>query len=987
MASGTNRLLSADVTIEDIILMLPVKERAVVVRMREEFQQERNRNLELESQLRNVNQRIADLETQLSQEKSQKELQTAIAGAGGPNTSAHTLLHNTFQILRAHHNNAVDSVRRRTAEAIQTMDDTQYDAASALKTSVNRTLRPTPKTFELVDLLQMKQNLVGEGHAPQSANLFQFVREFTDHIDAVRQCSKDSQHAFIHNDAIRANLLRKVFDLCKTVEAKLGTGASHLNLPAPQLASMEIIGRDNVEHSVRNREFQNHLNAMSSCGEVFNQCGRDIDMIEDLVVSAKNIPNFLPEFDAIAQQLAVDAEILQRNEVILVEAGSLHIESFNAQRQTFVDECATKVDSIRAHQVAIDSLYDEMVKLLTKVEEEYTAIHDIEVAHCKIQVDIARAEHRVVSVRKAVESEVQKQRRFQEGAKFSTFLCTQGKDLFRKLHSASEDALRQRKDFVDRVKISSQEQLYTVAEVLHDVLTKRIQADNHRMRNDHQALEAGNRALMGLVHSPPEMEKQMTHIRELTSNVGAAKQRIAATNAEIAQVRSVLLKYGTTLFLKRDNNFLAIHEGQERLTKTREKIEDGVQRLKYVAEILVEVSDPDTRQDFVVAQCLDALKVSVSDMSDLVAQRHLISECDEMFRNSALSKMKRHYSLITHFLHQMHDNVSDIQSADPSIETNVAALVHLMDQIKQSLQGEVDEVSRMRLRQNPGGLLHGGASPLQHQSLGNPGGSSSSQQRGTSMLGAESPHLAALAGAVTQQQQQQHHHHHDPQQAASSAAAVGQVQGAAGAGHLFAEPVREIINEHHAFARASAKLKISADQRRLIKPPGGIELSNTSALGSVGFRYGSGVHSFCVKVGPNCSRLLVGVADWNLPLDGYCNSLKYSGCYYLHIGAGTLWAPDMKFERKPYTHHAIGSMVGTILRCIVDTENCCISFAVCDPQNTSGGLNLGVAFKNINLSRTLYPSFELFSGGCECEFVDDPRLAAQTSASGGGQYQ
>lgn len=990
-------LLVADTSIEDAILILPPKERHVVVEMRNALQEERNRNLDLEQHVRQLNTKIIELDAALQEEKSKSQLGTVSAAAGSNrNHSAHSMLHDTFACLKAQHIAAVDSVRRRTAEQIQTMDDTQFDAATALQNSVSRTLRPTPKTFEYVDMIALKNSVAGEGHAPSTPTMMQFVREFTDQIDAVRQCSRDSQHSFVHNDAVRSNLLRKIFDLCKTVEAKLGTTA-HLNLPAAALSSMEIVGRDGVDATVRQREFNQHISSISHCGEVFHRCGQDIEMLEDLIVGAKNIPNFVPEFDAIAQQMGVDTDVLQRNEIILVEAGSLHIENFNAQRQTFLDECATKVEQIREHQVMIDRVYDDMVKLTNKAEDEYRAIAAVEAEHCKIQVDIARAEQRVISIRKAVESEVQKQRKFQEGAKFSSFLCHQAKDLFRKLHATAEEQLKQRKDFVERVKFSSQEQLYTMAEVLHDILSKRIQNDTQRMRLDHQALEAGNRALMSLVHSPPEMEKQMQHIRELTNNVGAAKQRIASTNADIAQLRSVLVKYGTMQFLKRDSNFLSIHDGQERLQKTREKVEDGVQRLKYVAEILVEISDPDTRQDYVVAQCLDALKVSVSDMNDLASQRHLILECDEGFRQSALSRMKRHYSLVSHFLQQMHDGVSDLALADPSIESNCATLVNLMDQVRLALQGEQDEFSKARQRQlNSSGRM-GGSMPMmmmtmpmsqnqlhqhqyQHQqmmSLNNnnnhsnnnnsfalsnmmmmgagangmalpgPGGVEGSQP---SMVAAYSSHGGGGGGGsppnplMPQQQQSQQQQ------------------------HLIQEPVREIIDEHHAFARASSRLKISADQRRIIKPPGGIELSNTSALGSVGFRYGTGVHSFCIRIGHNCTRLLVGAADWNLPLDGYCNSLKYGGCYYLHIGGGTLWAPDMKYERKPYTHHAIGNMAGAILRCIVDTENCAISFAIND-------VNLGVAFKNVPMTRTLYPAFEMFSSDCSFEFCDDPRLA------------
>lgn len=166
----------------------------------------------------------------------------------------------------------------------------------------------------------------------------------------------------------------------------------------------------------------------------------------------------------------------------------------------------------------------------------------------------------------------------------------------------------------------------------------------------------------------------------------------------------------------------------------------------------------------------------------------------------------------------------------------------------------------------------------------------------------------------------------------------------------------------HTFARVSDRIKLSHDNRRITKVPGGIEMSNTSALGSVGFRVATGIHKYTVRIGANCSRLLVGFADWNLPMEGYCNSLKYQGCYYLHVGNGTLWCPEQKTERKPFTFEAIGTTPGGLLSCVIDTSERTIGFIW-------QGTNLGVAFRNVNMARTLYPAFELYSNGSSCEFV------------------
>jgi hypothetical protein len=88
------------------------------------------------------------------------------------------------------------------------------------------------------------------------------------------------------------------------------------------------------------------------------------------------------------------------------------------------------------------------------------------------------------------------------------------------------------------------------------------------------------------------------------------------------------------------------------------------------------------------------------------------------------------------------------------------------------------------------------------------------------------------------------------------------------------------------------------------------------------------------------------------------------------VGSGTLWAPELRYERKSYTHHAIGGAVGSILRVIVDTGACTVGFVW-------GDINLGVAFRGVNMTRTLYPAFEVFSNECAFELVEDPRLTSR----------
>jgi hypothetical protein len=903
------------ITLEEIIIAMPPAHREVVAALRDRVFDAERRSAELESEIAFARQRIVELENDV-----------AAAMSHPPSVPApQTNLAELISQLKAQHQGMVEAIRRHTTEKIHGLDDTAFDAEAALQTSVSRSMRPLPKSFEFVDLMQMREQFTTDGFAPSSQLQQPLIKEFVVHIDGVRQCTKDGRFAQLYFDPIKADLLRKMFDMCKSVEAKMGSTA-YLQLPS-QSVQVEPPSKDMGEADLmaaRRKEVTAHMSSIEQCGEVFTRATKDVGQLDDFAIAAAALPHFTGEFDLVTQAMANDAENLQRNELVLVEAGSLHIENLTAHRRQLVEQATTLTGNIERGERAVDALFAQMVELLAKAEQGYRDVMETVTAHAKTQVDIALCDGRVSEVRKAVEGEVQKQQRFLEGTKFTTFLCNKARDLFRRLHSNLEESVRSRRDLCERVKVTSQEQLYTMAELLHDMVVKRQSSDMAAMRSDQSALENANRSLMGLVHQPAEMDRQMSVIRDLTLKISQVKNRISSSAHDIGSIRTVLQKYQTIQFLRRDTNFLSIYDNVEKTARVREKLEDAIARLKYVSEVLVEVSDPDTRQDYVVQQCLDALKVSVADMMDLVACRDQMDLFEETYRVTTSTKIKRHKRLVAHFLEEIKDGTNDLASQAPAVELNVVALLEGVETVLASLTNHDEPmlVNAPRMQ------------TFRRAAAGSVGG----------------------AGGVPI--------HVDPSTGALSGSAENN-SGLLGGGQAGIEYyISDEQQAKHTLARFSSKLKASHDLLKLTKPSGtAIEMSNTSALGAVGFRLGSGVHSYTIRIGAQCARLLVGFADWNLPLDGYCNSLKYNGCFFLHVGNGTLWAPDQGIERKPYTYEAVGTTVGSLLKAVIDTNNRTIGFVWND-------VNLGVAFRNVTLTRTLYPAFEVFSNGCAFEFVN-----------------
>ena len=193
----------ATVTLEEIILSSSPAQREVIVSLRDRVNEAERHANELQSELNFARQRIVELESDV------QAAQTHAPNIPAPQTNLEELIAQ----LKSQHQAQVEAHRRQTTEKIHNLEDTTFDAEAALQTSVSRSMRPLPKNFEFIDLLQLREQYTADGYAPASPVQQPLVKEFVSHIDGVRQCTKDNRFAQLYYDPIKADLLRRIRDL------------------------------------------------------------------------------------------------------------------------------------------------------------------------------------------------------------------------------------------------------------------------------------------------------------------------------------------------------------------------------------------------------------------------------------------------------------------------------------------------------------------------------------------------------------------------------------------------------------------------------------------------------------------------------------------------------------------------------------------------------------------------------------------------------
>lgn len=968
--------MAAKFTLDEVILTLPVAHRYVVA--------------ELKQQLAEQTQKISELQTELDVSRTrQRELEGALASREVPQVrivSAVKTLEELTTTLQQEHTAKVDTIQRRTAENVRQLEDPNFDAHFTLQQSTSRNMKPPPASYEYVDLYTMRESIMNDGYTPTNPVQTPLIETFVSQLDGIRQCSRDNRHAFMHRDATRAELLRRLYDNCKAVELKLGD-TSHLVLPALAVTfDLATAMRESQDPSfLRSRETAEHVASINHCGEIFERAVKEVKSLDDQYAFISQLPLHVNDYETLLTTTHNEVENITHNCSVIRDGGRALIDTAHASKATLQEKYDSTSVMIKERLQERDALLIQMTRLLNQVSDLHFQIEELHEQNGKKTFDMAILDKRVIELSKVTETELNKQNKYQEGTRFTIYLLNKSRELYKGLYSNLRELMQNRHDLCQHTKTSSQEQLYSMAENLHDIITKRIQSDNLQIRMDQQALDAANRSLMGLVHAPAEMERAMGSIRQYTASIASAKQRMAQSQADIQTIRQIFQRYGTLGFLKRDSNFLSMFENVEKTVRLKERIDEMTQRVKFVSEVLVEISDPETRQEFVVNQCLEAIKQTVTDVNDILPMKARIEQLEETYRLTVIQRLRRHLKLVQHFYAELDNSDDDLFQKEPALQPHTQSLLTGLAIIMSALTHN-DELLANATNQSAyinaamaGGAGGGGGGAMgggqQNYYDPNANAISLAKMQSDREMGVDGPAggkglfktgpgLGGEGGA----------------RGLGGGGGPGGVGGGATVKSAAIDSLSPdfllLESVQHTFARASDSLKLSLENRRITKLPGALEMSNTSALGSVGFRANSGIHKYSIRIGANCGKLLVGFADWNLPVDGYCNSLKYPTCYYLHVGNGTLWSPDLKYERKPFTFEAIGSTVGGILSCIVDTNERTIGFVW-------GEQNLGVAFRGINVSRTLYPAFELYSNNTTFEFLQAARAEEAPGAGSG----
>ena len=76
-----------------------------------------------------------------------------------------------------------------------------------------------------------------------------------------------------------------------------------------------------------------------------------------------------------------------------------------------------------------------MKVLLLQAEQGYDYAVELMRNASRHQVDAARCEYRIKQVTKAIDHELVQQQRYLEGTRFTTFLATKAKELYRRLYT------------------------------------------------------------------------------------------------------------------------------------------------------------------------------------------------------------------------------------------------------------------------------------------------------------------------------------------------------------------------------------------------------------------------------------------------------------------------------------------------------------------------------------------------------------------------
>ncbi|CCD12703.1 unnamed protein product [Trypanosoma congolense IL3000] len=189
----------------------------------------------------------------------------------------------------------------------------------------------------------------------------------------------------------------------------------------------------------------------------------------------------------------------------------------------------------------------------------------------------------------------------------------------------------------------------------------------------------------------------------------------------------------------------------------------------------------------------------------------------------------------------------------------------------------------------------------------------------------------------------------------------------------------------HKFGAMGGRLEASGDGTHLhrLPLPSVVDIMSRSALGALSHHSAPGAQqtssaspfvsppahcfAYTIRISTRCDNVLMGFADSQLPLEVFppaMNSVSYTGCYYLHLGHGTLYCPRLGIADVPYPDFARSGPVS-----VCEEVSCELDIGARTIKFTRGGADCGVAFEDVDVSQPLFPAFEFNSAGGAIEFV------------------
>lgn len=634
------------------------------------------------------------------------------------------------------------------------------------------------------------------------------------------------------------------------------------------------------------------------------------------------------------------------------------------QLEKEVQECD---DGMQQSKAKVAELAQEVEALLQQINEVYSQMTRNAQRQVDLRGQMAICSSFSVALSRREDTEVTRQNNIREGAKTALILCSKVKEIFRRETEKVDETMKKHKDSIRRTELAVHERMYKVCQEQFEQVSRLCVSHRRTIRMEQQKLQSANRIVStGILTEDIERKVQDELMLTGLSKISVAKEALAAAEAEIEAVKAVLASTNTMMEVGKSSSFLDEYETFLKTENISNKLEDLVVYMKSASELMMQCVDgDDSACSTAVQTCLSESAICLLELRSHVPR---LQQTDEGLRNTSMTKLKRYRRMIA-------DSLRDLEDSGATLYEKLHALVS-------DVMSQVDDVVASLTTPPAGpGIPPDYVSPatgLQPSSIRRepftnrqhfgsrraseittfvaPDFGESDQDfidlslSGTASIDASrlGTPTAILSRAATPTR-----HPMPP-----STPILPTVQPPTSA--VIPMPTPLVFGRHT--QKLSVMTGAGGPSKRIRKVVGPMEVSDSCALASIGFSRGR--HLWRVKLGQRCDGLMVGVCDGGMPVDGYCNSLRYKNCYFLHLGTGALWSPLLGMQRVPYAEGPMCNAEGEVT-VLLDLDAREISFGW-------GRTMMPPAFRGIQLppGGDLYPCFEVYNNGCEFEFVE-----------------